>query len=56
MQKGEALFPRIDVNKELEALSGGKEEKKEAKAEEKQEKKTKKWPRQGVAESSRQTL
>ena len=40
--KGEALFPRIDVNKELEALAGGKEEKKEAKAEEKQEKKEQK--------------
>ena len=42
VQKGEALFPRIDVNKELEALSGGKEEKKEAKAEAKQEKKEQK--------------
>ena len=40
--KGEALFPRIDVNKELEALSGGKEEKKEEKAAEKQEKKEQK--------------
>ena len=40
--KGEALFPRIDVNKELEALSGGKEDKKEAKAEEKQQKKEQK--------------
>ena len=40
--KGDALFPRIDVNKELEALSGGKEEKKEAKAEEKQQKKEQK--------------
>ena len=40
--KGEALFPRIDVNKELEALSGGKEEKKEAKAEGKQQKKEQK--------------
>ncbi len=42
VRKGEALFPRIDVNKELEALSGGKEEKKEAKAEEKQQKKEQK--------------
>ena len=42
VQKGEALFPRIDVNKELEALAGGKEEKKEAKAEEKQQKKEQK--------------
>ena len=40
--KGDALFPRIDVNKELEALSGSKEEKKEAKAEEKQQKKEQK--------------
>jgi methionyl-tRNA synthetase len=40
--KGEALFPRIDVNKELEALSSGKEAKKEAKAEEKQQKKEQK--------------
>ena len=43
VHKGEALFPRIDVNKELEALSGGtKEEKKEAKAEKKAEKAEKK--------------
>ena len=42
VQKGEALFPRIDVNKELEALAGGKEEKKAAKAEEKQQKKEQK--------------
>ena len=43
VKKGEALFPRIDVNKELEALSGdGKEQKKEDKAAEKQEKKEKK--------------
>ena len=44
--KGEALFPRIDVNKELEALAGGKEAAKEAKkaekAEQKQEKKAEK--------------
>ena len=42
VQKGEALFPRIDVNKELEALAGGKEEKKAAKAEEKRQKKEQK--------------
>ena len=42
VHKGDALFPRIDVQKELEALSGGKEEKKEAKAEAKQEKKEQK--------------
>jgi len=50
VHKGEALFPRIDVMKELEALSDGKkaekeaakEEKKAAKAEEKQEKKAEK--------------
>ena len=45
VHKGEALFPRIDVMKELEALSGkdaAKEEKKEAKAEQKQEKKAEK--------------
>ena len=42
VHKGEALFPRIDVNKELEALSGGKEEKKEDKAAEKQQKKEQK--------------
>ena len=42
VQKGEALFPRIDVNKELEALAGGKEEKKDAKAAEKQQKKEQK--------------
>ena len=44
--KGEALFPRIDVMKELEALSGGKDAEKEAKkaekAEQKQEKKAEK--------------
>ena len=44
VKKGEALFPRIDVNKELEALSGGKdkEQKKADKAAEKQEKKEQK--------------
>ncbi len=44
--KGPALFPRVDIKKELEALNGGKEaakaEKKEAKAEKKQEKKAEK--------------
>ncbi len=41
--KGEALFPRIDIKKELEALNPDeKEEKKEAKAEKKAEKKEKK--------------
>jgi len=40
--KGDALFPRIDVNKELEALSGSKEEKKQEKAAEKQQKKEQK--------------
>lgn len=46
VHKGDALFPRIDVMKELEALSGGKEAEKEAKkaekAEQKQEKKAEK--------------
>ena len=46
VSKGDALFPRIDVNKELEALAGGKEAEKEAKkaekAEQKQEKKAEK--------------
>jgi methionyl-tRNA synthetase len=46
VHKGEALFPRIDVAKELEVLAGGKEaakeEKKAAKAEQKQEKKAEK--------------
>ncbi len=40
VKKGEALFPRIDVKKELEILSGG--DKKEEKAEAKQEKKEQK--------------
>ncbi len=41
--KGEALFPRIDIKKELEALNPDeKEEKKEVKAEKKAEKKEKK--------------
>ncbi len=44
VKKGEALFPRLDIAKELEALNGGddkagkKEEKKEAKQEKKAEK------------------
>jgi len=45
VRKGEALFPRIDVQKELEALSGkeaDKAEKKEEKAAQKQEKKEEK--------------
>ena len=42
VSKGEALFPRIDVMKELEELSGGKEEKKAAKEEQKQAKKAEK--------------
>ena len=52
VKKGEALFPRIDVNKELEALSGGadKEEKKadkeQAKAAKKEEKQAKKAEKQ----------
>jgi len=42
--KGAALFPRVDIKKELEALAGGKEEesKKEEKKEKKQEKKAEK--------------
>ena len=53
VRKGEALFPRIDVKKELEALSGApekeekkadKQEKKEQKKEDKAEKKEKKKP------------
>ena len=45
VRKGEALFPRIDVNKELEALSGGKaaeEEKKETAKQPKKEQKAEK--------------
>jgi len=45
VRKGEALFPRIDVQKELEALNGkeaDKAEKKEEKAAQKQEKKEEK--------------
>ena len=43
VHKGEALFPRIDVYKELEALNGGaKEEKKEEKKEKAAEKKPEK--------------
>ena len=40
--KGDALFPRIDIKKELEALSGPAEEKKEEKKEQKAEKKEQK--------------
>ena len=40
--KGDALFPRIDVNRELEALSGGKEATEESGAGEKQPKKEQK--------------
>ena len=53
--KGAALFPRVDVKKELEALNGGKteepkkEEKKEKKAEKKQEKKAEAAPAEGIA-------
>ena len=52
VKKGEALFPRIDVNKELEALSGGadkeekKAEKEQAKAAKKEEKQAKKAEKQ----------
>ena len=42
MHKGEALFPRIDVNKELEILSGGDGKKEEKKEEKKPEKKAEK--------------
>ena len=44
VHKGDALFPRFDIKKELEALNGPaeKEEKKEEKAEAKQEKKEQK--------------
>ena len=45
VKKGQSLFPRIDVKKEIEALDalgGKKEEKKEAKKEEKKSKKSKK--------------
>lgn len=53
--KGAALFPRVDVKKELEILNGGAEEeepKKEAKKEKKQEKKAEKKaeaPAEGIA-------
>ena len=52
--KGAALFPRVDVKKELEVLNGGKEEepKKEAKKEKKTEKKQEKKaeaPAEGIA-------
>ena len=39
VQKGEALFPRIDIKKELEALAPAESKQPEAKAEKKQEKK-----------------
>ena len=68
VKKGEALFPRIDVNKELEALSGGadkeekkadkeqakaaKKEEKQAKTEEKQAKKAEKQEDEYPAEIS----
>ena len=46
VEKGPALFPRVDIKKELEALDGGKDEakaeKKEEKAAKKQEKKAEK--------------
>ena len=44
VKKGEALFPRVDIKKELEAMAGGAEkaDKKEAKAEKKAEKKNEK--------------
>ena len=44
VKKGEALFPRVDIKKELEAMAGGAEkaEKKTAKAAEKAEKKQEK--------------
>jgi len=53
--KGAALFPRVDIKKELEALNGGAEEeapKKEEKKEKKQEKKAEKKaeaPAEGIA-------
>ena len=50
VHKGEALFPRIDVNKELEALSEGsgkKAEKEAAKAEKKAEKTAEKQEKKG---------
>ena len=42
VHKGDALFPRFDVKKELEALNGPGEEKKEAKQEKKEQKKEEK--------------
>ena len=42
VQKGEALFPRIDIKKELEALNPAEEKQPEAKKEKKQEKKEQK--------------
>ena len=48
VQKGAALFPRVDVKKELEALSGGKEE-----APEKEEKKPEKKAEAPKAEEAK---
>ncbi len=42
VQKGEALFPRIDIKKELEALNPAEEKQPEPKTEKKQEKKEQK--------------
>ncbi len=42
VNKGAALFPRVDIKKELEALEGGKDVQKEEKKAEKQEKKQEK--------------
>ncbi len=42
VNKGAALFPRVDIKKELEALEGGKDIQKEEKKAEKQEKKQEK--------------
>ncbi|MBQ3425339.1 MAG: methionine--tRNA ligase subunit beta, partial [Clostridia bacterium] len=58
VKKGEALFPRVDIKKELEAMAAEKEkaqkqaakaEKKEAKAEKKEEKKAEKPADDGIA-------
>ena len=47
--KGAALFPRVDIKKELEALSGDKEEKKPAKEEKKEKKQEKKAEKKAEA-------
>ncbi|MBO4885395.1 MAG: methionine--tRNA ligase subunit beta, partial [Clostridia bacterium] len=54
VKKGEALFPRLDVQKELEILSGGapKEEKKETKQQEKQDKKEQKAAEKATEENA----